>query len=138
VVELDIKSAVTFEGAVDSNRVIEILNESDILVAPSITGPYGEQEGLPNSPKEAMAIGVLAIGTSIGGTPELIVNGVNGYLVREQDAKAIAQCVESAVNDWSSISQLVAAARRTVESDFEINNLNDALEEIYKELAVET
>lgn len=138
VAELTIDSVVTFEGAVDSSAVIEILRESDILVTPSITGPDGEQEGLPNSPKEAMAIGVLAIGTRVGGTPELIQDDVNGYLVGEQDPTAIASCIESVVNNWSSTSRIIDQARQTVESDYDIDSLHDALEGTYRELLAES
>ena len=132
--QLEIQSAVTFEGAVSSSRVIEALNESDILVAPSITGPDGEQEGLPNSLKEAMAVGVVAIGTRTGGIPELISDGVSGFLVEERNASALAACIRSAIDSWDDSSQVAAEARRKVESEYDINRLNGTLESIYQGL----
>jgi colanic acid/amylovoran biosynthesis glycosyltransferase len=129
--QLEIESAVTFEGAVSSSCVIEALNDADILVAPSITGPDGEQEGLPNSLKEAMAVGVIAIGTTTGGIPELISDGVSGFLVEEKDAAALAACISSTIDGGENLNQIVAAARRKVESEYDINRLNDELEGTY-------
>jgi colanic acid/amylovoran biosynthesis glycosyltransferase len=134
VSDLNLDSFVGFEGAVDSDRVIGILRDSDILIAPSITGPDGEQEGLPNSLKEAMAAGVLAIGTSIGGIPELIEHGKNGFLVEEKNAQDIADCVIDAISRRNDVKRIVAAARRKVEAEYEIESLNDVLESTYRSL----
>jgi colanic acid/amylovoran biosynthesis glycosyltransferase len=116
--------------------VAEILRNSDILITPSITGPDGEQEGLPNSLKEAMAAGVLAVGTSIGGIPELIQHGQSGFLVREKDAQDIVDCVKSAISRRDDVKRIVAAARNKIEAEYEIEGLNGLLEETYFEVAV--
>lgn len=128
---LNVDSAVRFEGAVGSDKIVEILADADILVTPSITGPHGEQEGLPNALKEAMASGVPVIGTSIGGIPELIEHGVNGFLVPERNADRIAECVRTIIEDRDKMPGILTRARKSIESQFDLQRLNTDLEQAY-------
>ncbi len=57
----------------------------DVLALPSFT------EGLPNVVLEACAASVPVVATAVGGTPEVIDNGVNGYLVNPGDVSALAR-----------------------------------------------
>jgi glycosyltransferase involved in cell wall biosynthesis len=57
----------------------------DLLALPSFT------EGLPNVVLEAFAAGVPVVATAVGGTPELVDDGVNGYLISPGDAQALAR-----------------------------------------------
>ena len=54
----------------------------DLLVLPSYT------EGLPNVVLEAFAAGVPVVATAVGGTPEAVLHGVNGYFVEAGDSRA--------------------------------------------------
>ena len=131
---LELDPVVTFEGRVDSGRVREALAESDVLLAPSITGPEGEQEGLPNSLKEAMATGVPTITTATGGIPELIEDGHTGYLVAEKDAASIAARITELARNWESVAAVITAARSKIESEYDHAQLSDDLENIYRGL----
>lgn len=133
---LGLKEYVEFCGSVNSDRVVEMLNDADILVLPSITGPHGEQEGLPNSLKEAMSIGVPVIATNIGGIPELVEDGRTGRLVAEKDPRAITKALQAMIANWESVADITAAARAKVELEFDSRLLNDRLEQVYKAAAV--
>ena len=132
---LGIEQQVIFEGRVDSRRVKEALQEADILLAPSITGPGGEQEGLPNSLKEAMATGVPSIATPTGGIPELMLDGQTGYIVDEKDETALAETVTRLVRNWHSTRPVIDEARRKIESEYDLAALNRDIEAIYREVA---
>jgi glycosyltransferase involved in cell wall biosynthesis len=73
--EYDLYSKVKFWGQVDHRNVELILRETDVLVLPSIW-----PENQPVTITEAMASRIPVIASDIGGIPELVVNGENGYL----------------------------------------------------------
>jgi len=133
VASIGIEACVRFAGELRSSRVAEMLHDSHILITPSITGPHGEQEGLPNTIKEAMAVGVPTIATNTGGIPELIDHGVTGYLVAERSPQAIANCVTTIVEKWPEQEGLVAAARSKIELEYDLQYVNEVLENIYRE-----
>ena len=62
---------------------------ADVLVAASVTAADGDEEGIPNVLKEAMASGMPVVGTRHAGIPELVEDGVSGCLVPERDEAAL-------------------------------------------------
>ncbi len=128
---LELDSVVTFDGAVDSDQVVAILRDADILIAPSVIAPTGQTEGVPNVLKEAMASGVPAIGTMVGGVTELIDDGTNGFVVPQRDAGAIADCVRDIVKHPDRIPGILSRARRSIEQQYDVQALNAELEQVY-------
>lgn len=129
--ELGLGEVVSFEQAVGANEIVETLREADILIAPSIVASCGQTEGIPNVIKEAMASGVPAIGTNVGGVAELIEHGTNGFLVPQKDAKAIADCVRTILAQQDEMPKILAQARESIERDYNLAQLNNDLEDVY-------
>jgi glycosyltransferase involved in cell wall biosynthesis len=75
-------------------------------------------ESLPFSLLEGMAYGRPAVGTAVGGVPELIEDGVNGYVVPPRDPTALAEAFIKLLNDPERLERMGVAARRTVEEEF--------------------
>ncbi len=88
--EKDLKEYVQLLGWKSHEEVIRLLQDAHILIAPSVTAKDGDQEGIPNAIKEAMALGLPVIGTQHSGIPEIVEDGVSGFLVEERDADALA------------------------------------------------
>lgn len=130
--QLGLESVVEFEGAVDRDRVVQILRDSDILIAPSVVAENGQTEGVPNVLKEAMACGVPAIGTRVGGVAELIEHGTNGFLVPQKDADAIADCIRTILDQQDSLPEVLSRAREAIERDYDLQRLNADLENVYQ------
>ncbi len=84
----------------------------DLLVLPSHT------EGLPNVVLEAFAAGVPVIATAVGGTPEVVADGSNGYLVPQGDAEEMAKRIVQALTSSDVLRDMGANARATVASRF--------------------
>jgi glycosyltransferase involved in cell wall biosynthesis len=72
---------------------------------------------------EAMASGVPAICSRIGGTADMIESGVDGILVDQQDVSAIAGAIQTLATDRSTLTRMSAAARRRAERDFDAASL---------------
>ncbi|MHB8107501.1 MAG: glycosyltransferase family 4 protein [Candidatus Cryosericum sp.] len=83
-----------------------ILREFDYFVSPSRT----EAQGLAMC--EAMACGLPVVGTRVGGIPEFVRDGADGYLVPRDDTTAMAQALERLVREPSMMAQMGRSARQ--------------------------
>jgi colanic acid/amylovoran biosynthesis glycosyltransferase len=83
--------------------------------------------------KEASASGVVPIGTRHGGIPEIIDDGVTGYLVAERDVTALASRLAQVLDDPELRHRLGRAAREKMERTFDIRLRVAALEDFYDE-----
>jgi glycosyltransferase involved in cell wall biosynthesis len=88
-------------------------------------------EGFSNALLEAMACGVPGIATRVGGNPEAITDGLNGYLVHPGDAEQAAARILDLLEDPASAERMGRVARRTVESRFTIQVMVERLMALY-------
>lgn len=84
VKQLGISENVAFPGLVNMDQAKKLMEESHVFVHHSITSFIGDQEGIPNAIMEAMAMELPVISTFHSGIPELVEDGINGYLVKEK------------------------------------------------------
>lgn len=125
---------VFFTGAVQQDQVKEHLVQADILLAPSVTAANGDEEGIPNVIKEAMALGRPVVSTRHSGIPELVEQGVTGFLAGERDPEGLAAAVRHLRDRPETWAPVQDAARRRVELEYDIERLNDQLVERYRQL----
>lgn len=97
---LKIKEFFQLVGAKSPAEVPDWLCAADILVLPSLA------EGFPNVVLEAMASGVSVIATNISGTPELLKDGVNGYLVEPKNSEQISVAVNKILEKPATAEKL--------------------------------
>jgi colanic acid/amylovoran biosynthesis glycosyltransferase len=127
VSELGLDGRVVLQGRHEQERVRDGLDDADVLVAPSVTAADGDEEGIPNVLKEAMASGMPVVATHHAGIPELVEDGVSGYLVPERDPIALAGALQRLANIPGQWAAMGRAGRAKVESDYDIHRLNDRL-----------
>ncbi len=84
---------------------------------------------------EAMACGVPGIGTAIGGIPEVIDHGVNGYLVKEHDTDAVAAYAIELLQDEKKLQQFREAAIEAAQTKFCSDKIIEQYEQLYVRLA---
>jgi glycosyltransferase involved in cell wall biosynthesis len=84
----------------------------DVMAIPSYT------EGLPNVALEACAAGLPVVATAVGGTPEVIEDGENGYLVPPGDARALAGCLLAVLESDDRGREMGECGRRRVLEEF--------------------
>ncbi len=132
--DLGVWAYVRLLGWKNHDEVLRLLQNAHILVAPSVTATNGDQEGIPNVIKEAMALGLPVISTLHSGIPELVEDGKSGFLVPERDVDSLADRLAYLIDHperWPEMGQL---GRKYVEEHYDINTLNDSLVEIYQRL----
>lgn len=135
--ELDVGDTVKLLGRKQQKELIEILNNSHIFIAPSVTSKSGDQDAPVNVLKEAMAMGLPVIGTLHGGIPELIEDGISGFLVSERNADTLAEKLGYLIAHPDMWSRMGHAGRAYVEKHYNIDKLNGYLVEIYQQLLVQ-
>ena len=138
VEELKVGNVVKLLGWKDQGEVIEVLKDSHIFVAPSVTARDGDQDAPNNVLKEAMATGLPVVSTRHGGIPELVEDGHTGLLVPERDVGALADKLGHLIENPKLWPRMGMAARKCVEDRYNLDRLNDELVETYRRLVTES
>jgi colanic acid/amylovoran biosynthesis glycosyltransferase len=126
-VGLGLSAQVSFEGRRGQEEVREGLERADVLVAASVTAADGDEEGIPNVLKEAMASGMPVVATRHAGIPELVEDGASGWLVPERDEAALADALARLAAEPERWPAMGRAGRARVEREYDIRRLNDQL-----------
>ena len=108
--QLGAAERVRFTGALDRSGVLHALSECAFVVAPSIC-----YENCPYSVMEALAAGRPVVTSDIGGLPELVVDGQNGFTVAAGDSVSLARAMESLWEDGALLDRMSAEAVRSSE-----------------------
>jgi colanic acid/amylovoran biosynthesis glycosyltransferase len=132
IASLGVAEHIHLLGWQTHDAVAELLGRAHILLAPSVTAANGETEGIPNSVKEAMAMGLPVVSTYHSGVPELVEDGVSGLLAPERDAVALAQRLAELIAHPERWAALGREGRRKVEAEFSRDPLNDELVRLYE------
>ncbi len=82
---LGIRECVEFAGKVPHERIQDCMNQAEVFVHPSLS------EGFPVTIIEAMACGLPIVATNVGGIPNIVEEGVNGYLVNAKSPDEMAE-----------------------------------------------
>ncbi|MFQ6091060.1 MAG: N-acetyl-alpha-D-glucosaminyl L-malate synthase BshA, partial [Candidatus Bipolaricaulia bacterium] len=123
---LGINDRVTFWGNVSD--VAEILGRADLFLLPS------EQESFGLAALEAMSCGVPVIATRVGGLPEVVRHGRDGYLVEVGDVTAMAQRAREILGDESLRERMGTQARERVLKEFTPERIVPQYVEYYREI----
>lgn len=108
--------------------LLEEYIKSDCFIMPSY------REGFPNTVMEAGAMGLPSVVTDINGSREIIINEVNGLIVRPKDSIALYEAMKRMVIDTSAREKMIANARPLIESRFEKSFVQGCLIKFYEEI----
>jgi len=131
--DLGVASQVSFPGFVSQAKLRDLLYQSHFFLHPSVTGPDGDREGVPNAVLEAMATGLPVAATVHGGIPEAVTHGQTGLLVPEHDDEALAGALLTLAADPDQFAAMSVNAGQSVVSSWEIHAQTRVLESLYDE-----
>lgn len=117
---LGLAQRVHFLGRQGFEHVAGLYREASVIVAPSVIGPKGRTEGIPNVMIEALAFRRPAISTTVSGIPELIIDGVTGRLVAPGSVEALRAALAAVHADPAAAWAMACAGRRHVEAGFDL------------------
>jgi colanic acid/amylovoran biosynthesis glycosyltransferase len=124
---LHLGQKIKLMGWKNQEETFEIMQQSDIFIAPSVTSRTGDQEGIPVVLMEAMAHGLPVISTYHSGIPELVINNKTGLLVNEKDWEGLVQKIEFLITNPQQSKQFGNEGRRTVAAEYDIKILDNNL-----------
>lgn len=126
--DLGLGRACRFLGHFEA--IMDFYHSLDLFVQSS------DYEGTPNVVLEAMAMEVPVIATAVGGTAELLHDGIHGWLIPPGDATRLASAISDAVGQRGGLAARAREARRRVETDLSFDQRCQSLAEIYQEVRI--
>jgi len=106
----------------------KLLSIFDVFVLTSFS------EGLPGVIIEAMAAGKPVVSTGVGGCPELVSNGKNGFLVPSNNKNELIKAIKAILNDKEMAIAMGKAGRKFIEENFSMGKMVRETEELYLQI----
>lgn len=108
-----------------SDQVSSLLAFADVFVLPS------RFEGMPNALLEAMAMHKACVATKVNGSPELVENGVSGFLVESENVSQLFDKLDKLLSNENLRKSMGVKAHLRVENHFSIPTMIDNLENLF-------
>jgi glycosyltransferase involved in cell wall biosynthesis len=126
-VQLGVQKSVQFVGVVPHEKVHSYMQQADVFVLPSLS------EGFPGVILEAMACGLPVVVTRVGGIPDIIENGVNGYIAETKSPDEIAEKILILLQN-DQLKEKISIKNKEKVKEYKWDNIVFELENIYKKI----
>jgi glycosyltransferase involved in cell wall biosynthesis len=121
---LNLCDCVDLIGTVENEKIPGLMSMCSVFVLPSLS------EGLPIVVLEAMASGLPIVATKIRGLPELVENGINGFLVEPEKPEKLAEKILLLLMD-NELNLKISEANRFRAKQYDWSRVVNRLQEIY-------
>lgn len=126
--KLGIENRLRLLGWVSGDAKQQAFNEADIFCLPSYA------EGLPMALLEAMAVGLPVVTTPVGGIPEIVTDGKEGFVIEPGDLNAMRAALTNLLLNNDLRLRMGAAAYRRIEEEFSLKAVLPQIEVLYADL----
>jgi len=109
-------------------KVEQLMAQLDLLAVSS------RQEALCLSALEGLSVGVPAVGTHVGGIPEVIRPGETGLLVPPEDPAALAEAMETLLDDPALRRKMGETGKQMVQTEYSAAGMTRQVEQLYRRL----
>lgn len=121
-------------GSRDHDFIVKFLHDIDIFISHNVTACSGDQEGIPNTIKEAMLSGAPVFTTYHAGIPELVKNEINGFLTEEKNIDELVDALKKHAFSSKNLDHIALNAMNTVIEMFDNKKLTEQLVNRYRSL----
>jgi len=132
--DLSMEKQITIQGNMPQKDVFEKMEECDVVMVPSVVAKNGDTEGITNVLKEGCARGLVALITDHGGNPEIVEDGITGFIVPERDVQSIKEKLIQLYDDPEMTAKMGKAAKLKMKNELDIKKTNEILESHYDEV----
>lgn len=126
--ELDIAEHCEFLGWITGEEKEALFRRAGVYCLPS------KNEGMPMSVLEAMAHGLPVVATPVGGVPQVIANGIDGYIVPIGDVESLSRVLCDLADDSAKRGSMGAEARNKIADSFNLDDNVKVLAAMYRKL----
>ena len=126
--DMRIRQHTKFLGWIKGKEKEQILRNSDLSVLPSYI------DCLPNSLLEAMSYGVPVISTPVGGIPDVLEDGVNGFIVPCGDTVMLSKRITDILKNYSLFQNMSKNNYRKIAQNFNTTKIIEKLRNIYNSM----
>ena len=110
------------------NDIQNVMSQLDFVVLSSLW------EGLPLTPIEAYSVGKTVVGTAVDGTPEIICDGVDGYLVEPRNPMQLAEKMNKLIENPEMRESMGIQAVKRYQEEFSFEKMNQLYVKFYNEI----
>lgn len=129
--EYELEEICETVGVVYGKSKLDLLAKTDIFVLPSYS------EGLPIAVLEALASGLAVITTPVGGIPEVVKDGYNGFLIAPGNVDALTEKILLLATDERICNTMGQRSRKFAEQELDVKPYVERLRRLYESLLPE-
>ncbi len=124
---LGVKDNIIFTGYFPDSKLPKLYQAADVFAFSTF------YENLPFAVLEALSSGLPVVTTNVGGIPEMIENGKNGFLVQPFNSREMAQKILYFLEHPDVASEMAFLARKVIEKSFDWRLIVQKVLEVYDE-----
>jgi glycosyltransferase involved in cell wall biosynthesis len=125
-------SRIKFTGWVSTEELHDYYKNCSFFVLPAIYDKHGDTEGLGVVMIEAMSYSKPVIASNVGGITDVVINGYNGILVKDNDPEILAAAIKKLAQNKELSKKLGENAKKSIDERFNWNKIVSKLIELYE------
>lgn len=134
VEQCGIRDRVHWHGYKPYQYFIDLAYDCDVFIQASRTTDGNRKEGTPMAIVDAMATGMTIISTKHSDIPEIVTDGLHGYLAEENNLASLEDCILKIFDNPTVIEFFSQNSRNKIEKEFNVQHQVIKLEALYTEL----
>lgn len=117
---LGLRNAVSFVGDIPNEEVARVVQQATIFLLPCVIGKDGDRDGTPTALAEAMYLETPVISTNITGIPELVEDGVSGFLCDPHNIAQLENRIHQLLADPNRRTIMGKHAKAKIDKEYNI------------------